>query len=114
MGGTLLTFRNSRNVGFVAHVFLRIATAVLKLLTYSLYASSTMDFENCSQEKAGSMSRAAATAAPQSDTARGHPEQDCELWAHRQALLQSLAAPARLTQRPGGILVPNTGRVGLP
>lgn len=32
----VLTFKNSRKAGFVAHVFLRIATAVLKLFTYSL------------------------------------------------------------------------------
>lgn len=42
----MFTFKNSRKAGFVAHVFLRTATAVLKLFTYSLYASSTMDLEN--------------------------------------------------------------------
>lgn len=49
-----LTFKNSRKAGFVAQVFLRMATAVLKLFTYSLYASSTMDLENCPGNGEGS------------------------------------------------------------
>jgi len=41
-----LTFKKSKKAGLVAHVFLRIPTAVLKLFTYSLYASNTIDLEN--------------------------------------------------------------------
>lgn len=41
-----LTFKKSKKAGLVAQDFLRIPTAVLKLFTYSLYASNTMDLEN--------------------------------------------------------------------
>lgn len=51
----------------MAHVFLRIPTAVLKLFTYSLYASSTMDLENWAREsdrREGRRAHALPSAAP--------------------------------------------------
>lgn len=44
---TALTLRNSRKAGLDMHAFLISAIALVKLLTYSLYTSSTMDLENC-------------------------------------------------------------------
>lgn len=47
-----LTFKKSKKAGLVAQDFLRIPTAVLKLFTYSLYASNTIDLENWKEKRA--------------------------------------------------------------
>lgn len=49
----LLTLRNSKKAGLVKQAFLIKDMALVKLLTYSLYTSKTMDLENFGEEMGG-------------------------------------------------------------